>query len=329
MSPRVVVFGSTGVIGSLLVQLIAEKQPTWKIDAVSRSSGSSRFASLSNVAMVQGDAEDQERTIEICTGAHIVYVAIGFPKYQTKYWGEHWPIVVQNLLGASSSTRLVFCDNLYAYGPGTNVSTSSALVEPGLDSKPAIRALIRQKLQERISTNPNSIVVVGGADFFGPNVTTMGVLGDTFFGNLAKKGSPYVFSSAEKIHDFCYVKDFASALYGASVRFDCYGKFWICPHSIKNKTMQDIATDAAALVEGSKSGATVLPSWLVSFLGLFDHIIGDGMMHEMKEMMPWWEDDYTVDDSAFCKKFGVLATPYDEALSETVDYYKERENAEK
>mmetsp|Transcript_22406 Transcript_22406/g.33163 ORF Transcript_22406/g.33163 Transcript_22406/m.33163 type:complete len:331 (-) Transcript_22406:179-1171(-) len=328
-SPRVVVFGSTGVIGSLLVQVIAEKQPTWKIEAVSRSPGSSRFASLSNVKMVQGDAEDRDRMIEICSGAHTVYVAIGFPKYETKYWAEHWPIVMGNIIGASSSTRLVFCDNLYAYGPGTNVSTSSTLVKPGLGSKPAIRALIREKLQERMDIKPKSIVVVGGADFFGPNVTTLGVLGDTFFGHIAKKKSPYALGSADKVHDFCYVKDFASALYLASVRLDSYGRFWICPHTIKNKTMKDIAKDAAALIEGSKAKVTVLPTWVISCLGLIDHIFADGFMHEMKEMMGWWVDDYTVDDSDFVKKFGVPATPYDEALADTVEFYQDREIAEK
>lgn len=98
-----------------LTHKIAETQPAWKVEAVSRSTGCTKFESLPQVEMVQGDAEDRERTIGICKEADIVYCAIGFEKYQTKYWAKLWPrIVVDNLLEAASSTRFVFCDNLYA-----------------------------------------------------------------------------------------------------------------------------------------------------------------------------------------------------------------------
>jgi len=47
-------------------------------------------------------------------------------------------------------------------------------------------------------------------------------------------------------------------------------------------------------------------------------------MREMVEMLPFWVNDYTVDDSDFCKAFGAKATPMDESLDALVDFYKEK-----
>ena len=171
---KVIVFGATGAIGTSLIEIIHEKQPTWEILAVSRSGpkADSPLAKIPQVTMVKGDVEDLETVQELTKDVQLVFCTVGFPQYESKYWAKHWPVVVDNLLAVTNESRpLVFCDNLYAYGPGTNISPSSPTVSPSTKSKPAIRALLHQKFQERMDTLPKSIVVVGGADFFGPGVT--------------------------------------------------------------------------------------------------------------------------------------------------------------
>jgi nucleoside-diphosphate-sugar epimerase len=136
--------------------------------------------------------------------------------------------------------------------------------------------------------------------------------------------------SCEKIHDFCFAPDFAKALAIASVNEAAYDKFWICPHCIHGKTVREIANDIADLAyDGAKEShkpvsITVLKPWMVYTLSPVM-----GFMKEMVEMLDFWTEDYSVDDSDFCKTFGVEATAYDEALKALVDLYKAEKSAMK
>lgn len=217
-SKLVVVFGSTGTVGLTLVEIISEKHPSWDIVAISRSSDiPERFSNLSNVTMAIGDAYERSTTMKLCENANIVYCAIGLPCYEVKSWAKHWPTMVDNLLESTSnaSARLVFCDNLYAYGPGTDISPSTPPIEANLESKPAIRALLRQKFEARMKEDPSSIAVVGGADFFGPHATSKSFLGDFFWDALLNGTNPLAIGSADVLHTYCYAPDFANALYVA------------------------------------------------------------------------------------------------------------------
>jgi nucleoside-diphosphate-sugar epimerase len=251
----------------------------------------------------------------------IVFSCIGFAKYELKYWAKHWPVVVENLLAGSSQQadqKLVFCDNLYAYGATTNISPNTKTVAPSTKSKPAVRALIRQSFQARMDAKQNSIAVVGAADFFGEFVTNSSFMGDTFTKAIVEgKPAPIAIGSASVVHDFCYAPDFSNALYLASIDEKAHGKFWVCPHSISGKSLQDIARDIGRLSGSENSKVTVYPGWSIKLLSPFV-----GFMKEMVDMLPFWSKDYTIDDSEFCKTFAVSATPYEEALQAYIDFYK-------
>lgn len=325
-------FGATGAIGTALIQIMSEKQPSWEILAVSRSGPKKDcpLTKIPRVTMVKGDVEDIKSVKELTKNVQLVFSTVGFVHYETKYWAKHWPIVVDNLLQVTNESKpLCFCDNIYAYGAGTNISPSSPTVTPSNKSKPAIRAMLRQKFQERMNESPKSIVVVGGADFFGPGVTNLSFLGDTFVGNMiglngSNPSKPMAVGTADAIHDFCFTKDFANALYVASINPEkAYGKFWICPHSIHNKTMRQIADDVNKFLDKEVKGVNVLPTFMVYMLSPFM-----GFMKELKEMLPFWTKDYSVDDTDFCQTFGAEATPMDEALKEYVDFYKSLQQME-
>lgn len=326
LNKKVIVFGSTGPIGTNLIQIIANEQPSWQIVAVSRSGPQSKSVlaslKLDNVEIVKGDVELLEDVQSLTDSVDLVYCCIGFEKYERKYWAKHWPPVIDNLLAVTSETRpLVVCDNLYAYEAGINMSTSSKLIEASLKSKPAIRSFVHQKLQLRMDSQPKSVTCVGGADFFGPHVHNS-FLGDTFFGSMVLKGQkPLAIATDKAIHDFCYAKDFANALYIASIHDRAYGRFWICPHSIHNMSMHDIATEVSKILsEGTTpTKVQVLPVFLVKMLAVVMPSLS-----EMKEMLPLWTKDYSVNDSEFCQEFDVEATQMREALSVTVEYYKKQ-----
>lgn len=328
MTKNVVVFGSTGSIGTSLVEFLAKEHPNWTIQAVSRSSKTSRVSELklANVTMVQGNIEDSADVLRLCENCDIVYCCVGFSQYAVKYWAQHWPIVAENLLNATKSgnKKLAFCDNIYAYGPGENISVHTSGVPVSLKSKPGIRALLHERFRQHMQDFPGTLTVIGAADFFGPHVTDLSFLGDTLTGKIVVDGQkPLAIGSCSRIHDFCYAPDFARAIAVASVDEAAYDRFWIAPNSIHGKTLQELG-DAIAIKADKPSPVrfSVLGPVMVRLLGPFVSFLG-----EMREMLPFWTNDYTVDDSDFKKQFGIEATPMDEALDALVKFYQSRPTA--
>eukprot|EP00977_Amphora_coffeiformis_P029089 scaffold38667_cov183-Amphora_coffeaeformis.AAC.2 len=342
VTKTVVIFGATGVVGTSLSEQLSLQQPTWKIHAVSRQAGgSSRLEklNLTNVSVIPGDPLDKKQVLSLAKDADIIVSCVGLHKYQAKYWAETWPTIVENLLAATiqggRTRRLVFCDNLYAYGVGHTkvLSTQTPTVEPSLCSKPGVRSQIRITLETHMKQYPGTLSVVGGADFFGPHVTTNSFLGDTMTGKILQEQSPLAVGSATAVHDFCYVPDFGAALAVACTDDRALDRFWICPHTIHDKTLSEIAHDISTIINKNKAAAaagrqtppskvSVLPPFLVYLLSPFMEF-----MWEMMEMLPFWTKDYKVDDSDFIKTFGVLATPYDQALGELVSFYQTKDDS--
>ena len=81
--------------------------------------------------------------------------------------------------------------------------------------------------------------------------------------------------------------------------------------------MQDIANDIARIADSTNKKVMVLPGWLIRLASPLD-----SFFKEMVEMLKFWNADYTVDDSDFCKVFNVEPTPYDKALEEYVQFYR-------
>jgi nucleoside-diphosphate-sugar epimerase len=190
---------------------------------------------------------------------------------------------------------------------------------------------------QHMTQYPGTLTAVGAADFFGPNVTDTSFLGDTVAGKIAQGQSALAIGSVSVVHDFCFAPDFARALAVVSANDETFlkaaDKFWICPHSIHNKTLQEIANDIAAKIAAADKTTTlkatttkpvsfmVLSKWMMILMSPFM-----GFMGEMIEMLPFWTAAYTVDDSAFVSTFGMQATPYDEALQSLVDFYLQKQS---
>jgi len=325
-SKRVIIFGATGATGTSLAQRLSAEHPDWHILAVTRSTSSkSRLSefNLSNVEIIQGDPFDSESVLKITTNCDIIYCCIGFHNYETKYWSKYWPIVINNLLLATtkqSNTKLVFCDNLYAYGEGP-IKPNGKRVSASFESKPAVRAFLHEVFQKHMKEYPGTLSVVGAADFFGPGVTDLAFLGDSMTGRIVSGSSPIVVGASDKIHDFCFIPDLSKAMEIVSLSEIGYDRFWICPHSVHDKTMQEIANDIARLAGKQSKSCYVLGPKLIAFLGYFI-----GFMGEVKEMLHIWTKDYQVDDTEFQEVFNVSPTPYEDALKAYVEFYQTKSN---
>jgi nucleoside-diphosphate-sugar epimerase len=260
---------------------------------------------------------NRDQVLGITERTDILFCCIGFEQYDAGYWGQWWPTVIDNLLHATrgGEKKLVFCDNLYAYGAGQVISPRAKTVEAGLDTKMAIRALLRAKFQQHMKDHPGSVVIVGASDFFGPHCTNS-LMGGPLVGKIVADQAPIAFGN--KIHDFCYVPDLARALALVATEPTALDKFWIAPHSVHGKTMQEIADDLSAAAGKKPRKLSVISPWVVRILSPFWSIMGS-----MRDMLGIWTQDYVVDDSDIKREFGMRATPYNEAIQKTADYFVE------
>ena len=104
-----VVFGATGAIGSAVVgELVRAGR---KVRAVSRGG-----RAPDDARGVAADASDRAQAARAAAGAAVIYHCASPPYTQ---WPELFPALTGSILGAaeSSGAKLVFADNLYAYGP--------------------------------------------------------------------------------------------------------------------------------------------------------------------------------------------------------------------
>jgi nucleoside-diphosphate-sugar epimerase len=325
----VTVFGATGAVGKSLICQLQEMHPEWRIRAICRSgkptssaAGASNADSASKVTWKDGDIMDLSSVQECVQDSRLVFSCLGFVQYERKYWASHWPRVVENLLQVCRQDRsLIFCDNIYAYGTDHDtIRRSSSLVPPSFTSKPGIRTHLHTMFSRHMKDYPGTVTVLGSADFFGPGVGEKSVLGDNFTGKIVQGQKPLAIGSVSHVHDFAYVPDLARAMIVASTNPKAYDQFWIVPHSIHGKTLQEIANDVAQMASSQTNTKpvkiSVYGSWSCRLLSLVVPVLG-----EMVEMMPFWTKDYRVDDLDFIETFAMSATPYDEALKELIQSY--------
>jgi len=74
----------------------------------------------------------------------------------------------------------------------------------------------------------------------------------------------------------------------------------------------------AKLIGEKPPRVTVLNKFMVYLLSPFMPF-----MRETIEMLPNFVFDYVVDDTDFVRAFGIEATPYEQALKETVNFFRE------
>jgi nucleoside-diphosphate-sugar epimerase len=263
---------------------------------------------------MKADLERAEDAARACSGARTVVCTVGVP-YRSPIYTRIWPIVMRNLLDgcARSSARFIVADNLYMYGPQTEPLTEDMpLTDFG--QKPRVRAEITRLWQQTHRSGRVRATAVRASDFYGPDVATSVLSTFGVARLLAGKAAlaPY---PPDHLHDFTYVPDFARALVTLiDAPDDAYGEAWHVPNA-PTETLRQLITLAAKLI-GVRPRLMVLPQTLAPLIALFDADV-----RELAEMRFQWDRPYRVDSSKFTKRFWGDATPFENGLTETIDFY--------
>src|SRR6266536_1922490 len=303
-----VVLGATSGVGQVLVQALAAQGA--QVRAVNRSGRASVPAS---VEVMAADLTNRESTRAACQGATTVYHCAGVPYHQ---WVTYMTVMLDNVISAVSATgaTLVYIDNNYMYAP-----TSQPLTEESLQAPVTRKGKLRKQLAETIlaaHTRGQIKATIGRTpDFYGPGVRTSNV-GEQFFTAVVEgKRVPWL-GKLDVPHVLAFVEDTARGLLVLGTHEEALGQVWHLPtaQALTGRQYIALASEAA----GAQARPLAVPALLLRLLGLANPVL-----RESVELLYEFNGPLLFDGSKYSRAFGGTPTSHQEAMRQTVAWYRE------
>ncbi len=308
-----VIFGSGPVGLALMNELVSHGKA---VRIVNRS-GTLRQAAPSGVEVSRGDAIDPASTRALCQGAVVVYNCTN-PPY-TEWLAKFPPLQAGVLAGAvSAKAKLVVMENVYMYGPTGGRPITEDLPYAATTRKGKLRARMAEELLAVHAAGTLRIAIGRASDFFGPQAIQSSA-GERMFAPALAGKTVQVLGNPDLPHTYTYIPDIAKGLVILGERDEASGQAWHLPSAQTITTRQFIEKISGITRPGQKPHILAAPRLLIQGLGLFDP-----MMREVAEMQYEFEEPFILDNSRFEKAFGDIATPLDEAIQCTAQWFLER-----
>lgn len=302
-----VVFG-TGPVGLAVIDLLAAQGR--RVRAINRSG---RADVPDGVEVRGGDATDPAFSEDAAAGAAVVYQCLN-PPYAK--WPELFPPLQGGVLdgAAAAGAKLVAMENLYMYGPTEGTPITEDLPYAATGPRGRTRARMAQDLLEAHRAGKARVAIGRASDYFGPRGLVSAMGERVFYPALAGK-EEQVMGSPDQPHTYSYVPDIAKGLVVLGERPAADGEAWHLPNAATLTTRQFIEQVFAAT--GTEPGIQAMPRFMVNAVGLFH-----GRVRELKETLYGFEEPFVVDSGKFQKAFGDHATPLNEAIPATAEWFR-------
>ena len=302
-----VIFG-TGPAGSTLAVLLQAQGK--QVRCINRS-GKAELPQ--GVATLAGDILDVAQVRELCAGAAVVYHCANVPYPQQV---ELMPRFQANIIdgAARANAKLIVLDTLYMYGETHGLPMTEATPYAPSTRKGRMRAQLAEAYLAAHTAGTVQVALGRAADFFGPRVLNS-ALGDRVFPAAIAHKPAQLLGNIDLPHSYCYIGDVARGLATLGSQPDTLGRAWLLPVAppVTQRAMAQLI--GVHLEHGV--GIQRLPKIAIQALGLFDPF-----MHEFVEMFYQYTEPQIVVSHAFEQAFGYYATPLDEALRATIDWYR-------
>lgn len=254
-------------------------------------------------------ADDVQRAV---AGSEVTYLVAGL-KYDHRVWADEWPKIMRHVIEACkrAGSRLVFFDNVYAYGLVRGPMTESTPYNP-CSRKGEIRATIASDLMAEVKAGNLEAMIVRGADFYGPQVP-LSLVHSTVVEPLLTGKKPQWIGNPKAVHTFTYTPDAARSVALLGNTPSAYNQVWHAltrAEPITGETLVRMACE----ITGRPYSLQRIPKWGVRALGLFVPVL-----REFVEMMYQFEEDYRFDSSKFEQAFNVKATPYRDGMARVIE----------
>jgi nucleoside-diphosphate-sugar epimerase len=317
-----VVLGATGSTGSYVIGELLSRGVT-DIRGINRS-GRGSHSKVDYVATdVRNNLEGLKNAVQ---GADIVYHCIGLPDYT--YWMKNFPPITNNVIEAVTvngpGTKLVYLDNLYAFGEEAARKGPLTGLTPHRPSgkKAKLRSTINNQFMEAHDQGRFKVTVGHASDFYGPACRSS-ILDIFVFNNVAKGKGVRMLADKTKKHSFAYAPDIGRAMVDLGFSQNSWGKRWMLPHG-EALSIEEMINTTYQVTDQEPQKIGSLPSFgpkVFGTIGKFIPLKALKMLGEVDELKYQFYIDFTVDSSQFEKEFGWQATPIEEGLEKTMKWY--------
>lgn len=299
----------TGPLGLAVARHLAERGEPAR--AVNRSGRSDVPGEVEVLAANVAEVSEVKR---VCDGASVVYHCAN-PPYAR--WPELHPPLMEAIIegAASAGAKLVFGDNLYAYGPVDGPLTED-LPHRARGPNGRTRALIAEALMAAHGAGRVRAAIGRGSDFFGPHAHESTV-GDRVFARAVAGKPAQVLGDPDAPHTVTYIDDFARALVTLGERDEALGQVWHVPNDETVTTRRFVGMVFAEV--GGTPRVRTAPRWGLALAGLFNPTL-----RAVREQLYQSERPWVVDSGKFERAFGWRATPLPEAVRPTVAWFRQQ-----
>jgi nucleoside-diphosphate-sugar epimerase len=298
----------TGPLGLAVARSLAVGAE--RVRAVSQSG---RADLPEGVEVLPANVAEPDQARLVCDGAAVVYHCAN-PPYAK--WPELHPPLMEAIIGGASSTgaKLIFGDNLYAYGPVDGPLTED-LPQAATGPNGRTRARIAEDLMHAHQAGRVRAAIGRGSDFFGPHAR-QSTVGDQVFARALAGKPARVLGDPDLPHTVTYIEDFARALVTLGAREEALGGIWHVPNdqTITLRRFVEMVFEEA----GRPPHLRAAPAWGLALAGLFNPTI-----RSVREQLFQVERPWVVDSSKFEQTFGFRPTPLPAAIRATMAWFRE------
>ena len=301
-----VIFG-TGPLGLAVARWLASTGA--QVRMVNRSG---KADAPTGAEVVAADATDPAASRHACEGAEVVYhCATG----AYGRWAEFLPPLMNGIIegAAAAEAKLVYGDNLYGYGPVDGPLREDLPYRPiGPNSR--ARADVATTLMNAHAAGKVRATIGRASDFYGPLVH-QSKAGDLIFARALAGKPAQVVGDPDELHTYSFIDDFAAGLVTLAQREEALGQVWHIPNAETVTTRRFVEMVFAKA--GRPARIRPAPKIAITLFALFSP-----SMAAVKETLYQSELPWVVDDGKFVRAFGGRATPHEEAIEQTVAWYR-------
>lgn len=219
---------------------------------------------------------------------------------------------------ARAGCRLVYADNMAAYGPVDGPVKEGTPHRPtgvtGRARAAAVDHVLVAHGLGRIAAD-----VIRSSDFFGPGVTAS-LLGRRVFEPAARGGVVRFPGAPDVAHSYTYIRDFGRAMVAIAGEAGSFGRVWHVPPATTctNRTMVEAIVEEA----GKDATCQFVPAWAEKLSGILYRGNREQQDTAYLRQQPW-----IVQAERLRQRFGFEATSVEEAIGATLDWYHTRSSA--
>lgn len=264
------------------------------------------------VETVEADITDPADARRAMDGATTVYHAASAPYPR---WPELLPPLMRGVMAGAraAGARVVYADNLYAYGPVDGPLTED-LPSRATGPNGRVRAELADLLMEAHAAGTLRATIGRASDYYGP-WGRQSTAGERLFAPALTGKAAQLLPDPNLPHTYTYLGDFARGLVALGIHDAALGQVWHLP-SAETLTARDFVR-LVFEVAGHTPRLRVMPSPLLTVGALLSPTLRAVKEQQYQRQHPW-----IVDHSKFARAFEVDVTPHREAIALTLAWWK-------